>query len=190
MATEDVEDLDLDELDAELTDQLEDEDQDQDPRERHTLSEIRAALRRTKGKLEQAFEDGKAAGRDEEQRDQAWRATGIPERVRTLMGDVDPRDSDALAAKVQELQRDGLRWGDDTAATAVRVEDEQRAATLERMSSLAAGGSVVNVEDGKAQQIKARIDSGQEVPPEELGWFLEHVNGAADAIGSAQRRGY
>jgi hypothetical protein len=43
MATDDVEDLDLDELDAELTDQLEDEDQE--PRERHTLSEIRAALR-------------------------------------------------------------------------------------------------------------------------------------------------
>jgi hypothetical protein len=116
MASNDVENLDLDELDAELTDQLDGDDLEQ--RERHTLSEIRAALRQTKGKLERAFEDGKAAGRDEEQRDQAWKASGIPSAVRTLMGDVDPRARDALAAKVQELQRDGLRWGDDTAATA------------------------------------------------------------------------
>jgi hypothetical protein len=65
VATNDVEDLDLDEL----TDQLEAEDLES--RERHTLTEIRAALRRTKGKLERAFEDGKAAGRDEEQREHA-----------------------------------------------------------------------------------------------------------------------
>ena len=188
MASNDVEDLDLDELEAELTDQLDDDDLEQ--RERHTLSEIRAALRRTKGKLERAFEDGKAAGRDEEQRDQAWRATGIPERVRTLMGDVDPRDAQALHARVEELQRDGLRWGDDTAATAAQLQDDARQATLERMSSLAAGGSVANVEDDKAAKIKGRIDAHQPVSDEEMAWFVDHVNGAADALGSAQRRGY
>jgi hypothetical protein len=188
MATEDVEDLDLDELDAELTDQLEDEDQD--PRERHTLSEIRAALRRTKGKLERAFEDGKAAGRDEEQRDQAWKQAGIPERVRTLMGDVDPRDPDALGAKVQELQRDGLGWGDEAAAITALVEEDARRATLDRMSSLAAGGSVANVEDNKAAKIKARIDSHQPVSDEEMAWFVDHVNGAAEAVTAARQRGF
>jgi len=165
------------------------DDEDQDPRERHTLSEIRAALRRTKGKLERAFEDGKAAGRDEEQREQAWQAAKIPDSARVLFDGTDPRDQQALQARVEELQRSGLRWGDDTAAAA-RVEDEQRAATLARMSSLAAGGSVANVEDDKAGKIKARIDSHQPVSDEEMAWFVDHVNGAADAIGAAQRRGY
>jgi hypothetical protein len=87
VATNDVEDLDLEEL----TDQLDDEDLE--PRQRHTLAEVRAALRRIKGKLE------RAAGRDEEQREQAWTAAGIPARIRSLMGEVDPRDSDALAAR-------------------------------------------------------------------------------------------
>jgi hypothetical protein len=58
------------------------------------------------------------------------------------------------------------------------------------MSSLAAGGSVANVEDDKAGKIKARIDSHQPVSDEEMAWFVDHVNGAADAIGAAQRRGY
>jgi hypothetical protein len=187
MATDD-EDLDLDELDEELTDQLDDEDLGQ--RERHTLSQIRAALRRTKGKLERAFEDGKAAGRDEEQREQAWRAARIPDSARVLFDGTDPRDAQALQARVEELQRSGLRWGDDTAAAAARVEDEQRAATLSRMSSLAAGGSVVDAEEDKAAKIKARIDRHQPVSDEELAWFLEHVEGAADAITAAQRRGF
>jgi hypothetical protein len=45
------EDLDLAELDDELTDQLDDEDLE--PGERHTLSEIRAALRPPRGRLQQ-----------------------------------------------------------------------------------------------------------------------------------------
>jgi hypothetical protein len=58
------------------------------------------------------------------------------------------------------------------------------------MSSLAAGGSVANVEDNKAARIKGHIDAHQPVSDEEMAWFVDHVNGAADALGSAQRRGY
>jgi hypothetical protein len=58
------------------------------------------------------------------------------------------------------------------------------------MSSLAAGGSVVDAEEDKAAKIKARIDRHQPVSDEELAWFLEHVEGAADAITAAQRRGF
>jgi hypothetical protein len=154
---------------------LEDEDE-----ERTTL------VRRLRARIK----DGKAAGRDEEQRDQAWQATSIPARVRALMGDVDERDPDALAAKVAELQADGLRWGDEAAAITAKVEQEARSATLDRMSSLAAGGSVPNAEDDKANRIKARIDSGQEVPDADLSWFWQHVGGAHEAITTAKRIGW
>jgi hypothetical protein len=188
VATNDVEDLDLDELDDELTGQLDGEDLE--PRERHTLSEIRAALRRTKGKLERAFEDGKAAGRDEEQREQAWNASGLPPAVRALMADVDPRDTDALTRKAEQLRAGGLRWGDEAADIAARVEEDARAATLTRMSSLAAGGSVVDAEDDKLTKIKARIDTHQGVSDDELAWFLERVGGAAEQITDAKLKGF
>ena len=145
------------------------------------VQRLRSKIKDLRRQLSCAFEDGKASGRVEVQRDHAWKTTGIPERVRALIGDVDPRAPDALAAKVGELQADGLRWGDEAAAITATVEQEARSATLDRMSSLAAGGSVVDVEDDKAAKLKARIDSGQDVTDAELAWFLEHVEGAADA---------
>jgi hypothetical protein len=193
VATDDVEDLDLDELDDELTGQLDDEDLD--PRERHTLAEIRAALRRTKGKLERAFDDGKTAGRDEAQREQAWEAAGIPARVRDLMGDVDPRDRDALAAKVAELQADGLSWGGSPDPTAQRAAEHAaertRSATLGRMATAAAAGQQVTDPEGdKAAAIKRRIDAGQPVSDDEAAWFTSYVTQVAAAMGAAQGKGF
>jgi hypothetical protein len=185
------EELDLDELDEELSDQLDDEDLE--PRERHTLSEIRAALRRTKGKLERAFQDGKAAGRDEEQREQAWRSANIPDAARALFHGIDPRDADALRARTEELQRSGLRWGDSPDLTAAAAEEQARMATLNRMSSAIAGGTPLGDGSGdldRAKRIKARIDQGQGVSPEDEEWFSSYVAGAVQSHTAGRGRGY
>ena len=167
-------------------DPLDDEDE-----ERTTLvRRLRAQLQEQGRQLKRALEDGKQIGRDERDRELAWERSGIPSRIQTLMGEVDPRDPDALAAKAAELQADGIRWGDEAAAITARVEEQARSATLDRMSSLAAGGSVVDVESHKAAKIKARIDSHQGVSEADLAWFIEHVEGAADAITAAKGRGY
>jgi len=175
----------MNEHDLDPLDDLEDDDEP-----RALVRHLRAKIKDQRRQLANAFEDGKTAGRDEEQRDQAWKTTGIPASVRALMGDVDPRDPDALAAKAAELQADGLRWGDEAAAVTARVEEEARMGALDRMSGLAAGGSIPDVEGAKADRIKAAIDRHQEVPQEELAWFLEHVEGATDAITAAKRRGW
>ena len=167
-----------------------DDPEDEDEARTTLVRRLRAQIKDQRRQLNNALEDGKAIGRDERDRELAWEQTGIPARVRALMGDVDPRDPDALAAKVAELQDDGLRWGDEAAAITARIEQEARGATLDRMSSLAAGGSVVDPTEDKAAKIKARIDNHQGVSEADLAWFIEHVEGAADAIGAAKRRGW
>jgi hypothetical protein len=83
----------MNEHDLDPLDDLEDDDEP-----RALVRHLRAKIKDQRRQLANAFEDGKTAGRDEEQRDQAWKTTGIPASVRALMGDVDPRDPDALTS--------------------------------------------------------------------------------------------
>jgi outer membrane scaffolding protein for murein synthesis (MipA/OmpV family) len=112
---------------------------------------------------------------------------------RKHLGDVDPRDTEALAAKVEELQADGLSWGGSPDLAAQSAEDAARMTTLSRMSDAAAGGLAPNSHTGdvdKASRIKARIDAGQEVGADEQAWFLSYTSGAVQQHTAARSKGY
>jgi hypothetical protein len=175
-------DHDLDDLDED----------DQEPAEGNGLvRRLRAQIKDQGRQLKKALEDGKQIGRDERDRELAWERSGIPARVRTLMSDVDPRDADALRAKVAELQADGLSWNGSPDLAAQRAAEQAGSATLGRMAIAAASGQHHTDPDGdKAAAIKRRIDAGQPVDQGEAEWFMNHVAQAVAALGAAQGKGY
>jgi hypothetical protein len=174
-------------------DDLDDLDEDdQEPVEGNALvRRLRAQIKDQGRQLKKALEDGKQIGRDERDRELAWERSGIPARVRTLMADVDPRDRHALAAKVAELQADGLSWHGSPDLAAAAAAEQAGSASLGRMAHAAATGQHVSDLDGdKAAAIKHRIDTGQDVDQAEAEWFMHYTAQAAAALGAAQGKGF
>jgi hypothetical protein len=173
-------------------DDLDDLEDLEEPAEDNTLvRRLRAQIKDQGRQLKKALEDGKQIGRDERDRELAWERSGIPPRVQALMADVDPRDGDALRAKVAELQADGLSWGGAPDLAAAAAAEQQRATTLGRMATAAASGQHHSDPDGdKAAALKRRIDAGQEVDHDDAEWLVNYVTQAAAAMGAAQGKGF
>jgi hypothetical protein len=181
--------LELEQAEAEADALLAEVDPEGVDRKMAVTRQLRGVVKRQRERLQKAVAEAKEQARQElvaeRQRESAFRRLSVPPSARPLFEGVDFTDSEAMAARADELRSTGLSWEGMPQPPAPPPPDPNMVAVQQMQMAAAGGVTSESAGDLKTRMLAMKADPGR-YTDEQIAGVVQDYN---RAVMAAERPG-